>query len=417
MNRIGLTGTLGAGKSTVGRLFDTWGAWRIDADRLAREAVEPGTPGHAAVIERFGERVRAADGSIDRAALRRIVFEDPEARVALEEIVHPEVDRLRRREVERATRAGAGIVVFEIPLLFEAGIAGQFDHVVVVDAPPEVRRRRVVEARGLESDMFAAIDATQWSGERKRAAADAVVWNDGDEATLERRAREAWELVAGGEDAGDEAGRWLVDLHLHTSASHDCRSAPADVVARARDVGLDRIAITDHDEIDGALAARELDPHLVIVGEEVTTAEGVHLIGLWLEARIPPGGSFREVADAIHAQGGLVYVPHPFDARRGTDETFLDTVLEQIDAVEGFNARVHDQERNERGAAWARRHGLPLGAGSDAHTPGEIGRARAVVPPFHGRDDFLEALHRGRIEGRESSRLVHLASTWAKLWP
>lgn len=416
MNRIGLTGTLGAGKSTVGRLFESWGAWRIDADRLAREAVEPGTPAHAAVIERFGERVRTPYGSIDRAALRQIVFDDPESRKALEAIVHPEVDRLRQRDFERAVQAGAEIVVFEIPLLFETGIAEQFDHVVVVDAPHEIRRRRVADARGLEPDTFDAIDATQWPGERKRAAADAVVWNDGDEATLERRAREAWDAVAGG-PSGPADGRWLIDLHMHTSASHDCRSAPAEVVARAREIGLDRIAITDHDEIDGALAARELDADLVIVGEEVTTAEGVHLIGLWLESRIAPGGTFREIADAIHAQGGLVYVPHPFDARRGTDELFLDGVVDHIDAAEGFNARVHEQERNERAVAWAARQGLPIGAGSDAHTLREIGRARVVVPPFAGRDGFLEALRRGRIEGRESSRLVHVASTWAKLWP
>jgi len=423
--RIGLTGTLGAGKSTVGRLFESWGAWRIDADSLAREAVEPGTPGHAAVLERFGDRIRAADGSIDRAALRAIVFDDAGARADLEAIVHPEVDRLRAREVERAAREGARIVVFEIPLLFETGSAERFDHVVVVDAPSEIRRRRVIEARGLEPATFDAIDAAQWPGERKRAAADAVVWNDADEATLERRARQAWEAVtaadgatgARGRAASAPGARWRIDLHMHTSASHDCRSDPADVVARAREVGLDRIAITDHDEIEGALAARDLDPELVIVAEEVRTAEGLDLIGLWIEERIPPGGTFVEVAAAIRAQGGVVYAPHPFDARRGADEAFYDGVAASIDAVEGFNARVHDESRNERAAAWAARHGLPVGAGSDAHTLGEIGRGRVEMPTFDGPSAFLEALREGRIEGRASSHLVHLASTWAKLWP
>lgn len=433
MIRIGLTGTLGAGKSTVGRLFESWGAWRIDADRLAREAVEPGTPGHAAVLERFGDRVRAVDGSIDRAALRAIVFDDDAARADLEAIVHPEVDRLREGEVERAVRASARIVVFEIPLLYETGSADQFDHVVVVDAPPELRRRRVVEARGLEPAIFDAIDAAQWPGERKRAAADAVVWNDADEKTLERRAREAWEAVTRADGAADDAAdsamnaagevtaelaaRWRVDLHMHTSASHDCRSDPADVVARAREIGLDRIAITDHNEIEGALAARELDPGLVIVAEEVRTAEGLDLIGLWIEERIPPGGTFVEVAAAIRAQGGVVYAPHPFDARRGADEAFFDGVVDSIDAVEGFNARIHDASRNERAADWAARHGLPVGAGSDAHTLGEIGRGRVEMPPFDGPSAFLGALREGRIEGRASSPLVHLASTWAKLWP
>ncbi|HSM09558.1 MAG TPA: dephospho-CoA kinase [Gemmatimonadota bacterium] len=422
MIRIGLTGTLGAGKSTVGRLFESWGAWRIDADRLAREAVEPGTPGHAAVLDRFGDRVRAADGSIDRAALRAIVFDDDAARADLEAIVHPEVDRLREGEVERAVRAGAHIIVFEIPLLYETGSADHFDHVVVVDAPPELRRRRVVEARGLEPATFNAIDAAQWSGERKRAAAAAVVWNDADEATLERRAREAWETVMEADVAADGApsaptARWRVDLHMHTSASHDCRSDPVDVIARAREIGLDRIAITDHNEIEGALAARELDPGLVIVAEEVRTAEGLDLIGLWIEERIPPGGTFVEVAAAIRAQGGVVYAPHPFDSRRGADEAFFDDVVDSIDAVEGFNARIHDGSRNQRAADWAARHGLPVGAGSDAHTLGEIGRGRVEMPPFDGPSAFLGALREGRIEGRASSPLVHLASTWAKLWP
>lgn len=433
MIRVGLTGTLGAGKSTVGDLFESWGAWRIDADRLARRAVEPGTRGYAAVIRRFGPRARQEDGSIDRAALRAIVFRDAAARKDLERIVHPEVDRLRAEETRRAAEAGAGVVVYEIPLLFEAGIAAEFDRLVVVDAPVEARRARVVAARGITPDAFDAIDAAQWPGERKREAADTVIWNDADQAALERRAREVWEEIAA--DAGTVAAaaaandasatgaaaaagvRWRVDLHMHTSASHDCRSDPADVVGRAREIGLDRIAVTDHDQIDGAFAAHDLDPELVIVGEEVRTAEGLDLIGLWLTKRIPPGGTFREVADAIHGQGGLVYVPHPFDSRRGTDEAFLDGMRDCVDAVETFNARIHDPERNERAVRWSERHDVPAGGGSDAHTLGEIGRGRAVVPPFEGRDDFLDALRAGRVEGRASSPLVHLASTWAKLWP
>lgn len=409
MIRLGLTGTLGAGKSTVGRLFQSWGGWRIDADVLAREAVAIGTPGHAAVLAQFGDAVRAPDGAIDRAALRNIVFADPRARFALEAIVHPEVDRLREAELARAAAAGADVVVFEIPLLFEKGIEREFDRIVTVDAPVEVRRRRVVESRGLTPEEFAAIDATQWSAERKRDAADVVILNDADEQTLAERARDAWEAVT--------LPVWQIDLHMHTSASADCRSDPADVVGRARDIGLDRIAITDHDEIRGAFAAHEIDPELVIVGEEVRTSEGLDLIGLWLTGHIPPGGTFRETAAAIRAQGGVVYVPHPFDPRRGTDEAFLGTVADCIDAVEGFNARIHTASRNEQAVAWAERHDLPVGAGSDAHTLAEIGRARVRLPPFDGPESFLSSLHGGTIEGRASSPLVHLASTWAKLWP
>lgn len=209
--------------------------------------------------------------------------------------------------------------------------------------------------------------------------------------------------------------RLHVDLHLHTHASHDCLSAPADVLARAEAAGLDRIAVTDHDEIHGALEARELAPDRVIVGEEVRTGEGLDLIGLFLRERIAPGGSFRRVAAAIREQGGVVYLPHPFDAHRGAEVGFLDEVADCVDAVEAFNARIHDPERNRRAGAWADRHALPTGAGSDAHLLPEIGRGRVVVPPFHDPASFLAALAEGRIRGRPSGRWVHLGSTWAKV--
>ncbi len=209
---------------------------------------------------------------------------------------------------------------------------------------------------------------------------------------------------------------WEVDLHMHTSASYDCLSEPADVVEAAREAGLDRIAITDHDEIEGALAARSIDASLVIVGEEVRTAEGLDLIGLFLHRRIGPGASFRQTAEAIRAQGGLVYLPHPFDRHRGTDESFLAGVEECVDAVEGFNARVHDEASNRRARAWAEERGLPVGAGSDAHLLGEIGRGRVRLPPFEEAPEaLLASLRAGRIVGRSSGLWVHLGSTWAKV--
>lgn len=209
---------------------------------------------------------------------------------------------------------------------------------------------------------------------------------------------------------------WAVDLHVHTSASYDCLSEPEDVLEAAREAGLDRVAITDHDEIEGALAARSRDAERVIVGEEVRTAEGLDVIGLFLHRRVPPGASFRRTARAIHAQGGIVYLPHPFDAHRGAEEAFYDEVADCVDVVEGFNARVHNPERNRRARAWAEARGLPTGAGSDAHTLGEVGRARAHVPAFRENpEELLRSLGRGRLEGRASGRWVHLGSTWAKL--
>jgi dephospho-CoA kinase len=411
---------MGAGKSTVGDLFETWGAHRVDADILARRVVEPGQPGLAAIRETFGDRMLLADGTLDRAALRAVVFGDDGALRRLEAIIHPAVDRLRQALMEQARSGGARVTVLEIPLLFEKDLRDEFDAVVVVDAPEDVRRSRVCESRGLTPEEFASMDSAQWSGERKRAAADHVIWNDDDFDSLESESREVWDAVTGASAAYEErahgaAVEWRVDLHMHTSASPDCLSAPADVVRYAREIGLDKIAITDHNEIEGAFEGRDIDPDLVIVGEEVRTDEGLDLIGLFLTELIPRGGTFREVAEEIRRQGGVVYVPHPFDSHRGTTEEFLEGVRDCIDAVEGFNARIHDPRRNQRAQNWALANGFPLGAGSDAHLLSKIGQARVVMPPFSGPAEFLAALSDGRIEGRASSYLVHLGSTWAKI--
>ena len=206
-----------------------------------------------------------------------------------------------------------------------------------------------------------------------------------------------------------------LDLHIHTRASHDCLSEYVDVVAAARARGLHRIAVTDHNEIEGALRARDLAPELVIVGEEVKTAEGADLSGLFLSEKILAGTPALEAAQAIREQGGLVYVPHPFAGRKGLGKEALEKLAPWIDIVEVFNARIHDQELNRRAARWAEAHGFPGAAGSDAHTLAEIGRAVVAVPEFEGSGGLARALRSGRISGRGSSRWVHLASTWAKL--
>jgi len=208
---------------------------------------------------------------------------------------------------------------------------------------------------------------------------------------------------------------WEVDLHSHTRASPDCLSDPVEVVRRARQAGLDRLAVTDHDEIRGAFEAREADPDLVIVGEEVRTEEGLDLIGLFLRERIRPGRPFRDVADAIHAQGGITCAAHPLDPLRGTDEPFLDEHVDCIDVVEVLNGRTRPGGANRRAAEWAARHGLPAGAGSDAHLLSEIGRARVRLPPFGTPGEFLASLARGEIVGRTSPPWVHLGSTLARL--
>ncbi len=206
-----------------------------------------------------------------------------------------------------------------------------------------------------------------------------------------------------------------LDLHVHTRASHDCLAEYCDVVRFARARGLHRIAITDHNEIEGAFRARDLAPDLVIVGEEVKTAEGADLSGLFLDAKIPKGLPARETALAIREQGGLVYAPHPFAGSKGLGEEVLDEIAEWVDIVEIFNARLHRPELNRRAQTWAELRGLPGGAGSDAHTLNEIGRGVVEVPDYGGRSDFAAALSEGRVTGTTSGRLVHLASTWAKV--
>jgi dephospho-CoA kinase len=416
MRLVGLTGTLGSGKSTVGGLFETWGANRIDTDVLSREVVRPGRPALERIRESWGDRILASDGSLDRPALRRIVTEDADARRRLEGIVHPAVLELLSERLDAARSLGGGVAVLEVPLLFEAGLDRMCDLVVTVDAPLEVRKSRVCGERGLSEKEFTALNDAQLSGEEKRSRADYVVENGGSLSELEAAARAAWDSIRPvGEASGGAGGLWSVDLHMHTRHSKDCLSDPADVVATARRVGLDRIAITDHDEIEGAFEAYRSAPDLVIVGEEVRTAEGLDLIGLFLEEYIPPGGSFREVAEAIRSQGGITYLPHPFDRWRGSDEAYFGSVIDCVDVVEVFNARVHEPERNERARFWAEEHGLPVGAGSDAHTLREIGQGRVKLAPFDGPEGFVWSAVGGAIEGTASAHWVHLGSTWAKL--
>jgi predicted metal-dependent phosphoesterase TrpH len=207
-----------------------------------------------------------------------------------------------------------------------------------------------------------------------------------------------------------------IDMHIHTRASFDCLCDPERVLERALAAGLNRICITDHNVLAEALALRARYPDRVIAGEEVKTAEGVDIIGLYLEEAIPRGTPAVATCERIRAQGGLVYVPHPFAGGKGRGGSVLPRIAELVDVVEGHNARLHDPALNERARAWAAARGLPLGAGSDAHTLREVGRAYVEVPPFEDTPaGLLAALREGRLVGTSSSRWVHLASTAAKL--
>jgi dephospho-CoA kinase len=192
MLKVGLTGNIASGKSSVARVWRSLGAPVVDADVLARRAVEPGSPGLRAIRERWGPDVVDEAGGLDRAALRRIVFADPAERERLESIVHPAVAALRDEEVRKFEERGEPIVVADIPLLFEVGLHPQFDLVVLVDAPEEVRLERLVRDRGLGLDEARSMIRAQMPAALKRAGADLVIENDGTLEELERRAAEAW---------------------------------------------------------------------------------------------------------------------------------------------------------------------------------------------------------------------------------
>ena len=189
MLRIGLTGGIGSGKSTVAALLADRGAVVVDADRIARAVLEPGTPGLAAVVDAFGTGVLTAEGALDRPALAAVVFGDPAARARLDGIVHPLV-RVRAAELVAAAPADA-VVVQDVPLLVETGQAGAHDLVLVVETDPATRVARLVD-RGLSADDARARMASQATDAGRRAVADVVLRNDGDRAALAAAVDRFW---------------------------------------------------------------------------------------------------------------------------------------------------------------------------------------------------------------------------------
>jgi dephospho-CoA kinase len=203
---VGLTGNIGSGKSTVAQLLSERGATIIDADVLARRAVESGTEAHRAIAERWGTSILSADGTLDRAALRRIVFSDPAELEQLNAIVHPEVERMRGELVERARQRGDRLVVCDIPLLFERRMTERFDRIVLVDAPRPVRLERLVRERGLRETEAMDMIVAQMPAELKRARADFVIDNDGSLTALDQRVSEVWGALVAAAETHETAG-------------------------------------------------------------------------------------------------------------------------------------------------------------------------------------------------------------------
>jgi dephospho-CoA kinase len=192
---VGLTGNIAAGKSSVARLFADWGAVVTDADQIVHDLQRPDTPVFEALVARFGDAIVSGDGTLDREALRDIALHDADALHDLNRLIHPAV-AARREVLEAAARLdGAKVIVHDIPLLFEATDPSTFDLIVLVDAPPRVRRARLERDRNISGEEADGLLAWQQPSDVKREASDIIIENDGDHATLERRAREAWNQI------------------------------------------------------------------------------------------------------------------------------------------------------------------------------------------------------------------------------
>jgi dephospho-CoA kinase len=195
---VGLTGNIASGKSSVARLLTARGVPLIDADLLARAAVAPGTPALDAIVARWGRTVLAPDGTLDRPALRSVVFRDAAERAALDAIVHPAVGAGRNARLAKLEAAGAPIVVCDIPLLFETGLDAECDVIMLVDAPEAVRLSRLMRDRQLTEPDARAMIAAQLPAEQKRPFADYVIENAGSPDELASRVREVWSAIESG---------------------------------------------------------------------------------------------------------------------------------------------------------------------------------------------------------------------------
>jgi predicted metal-dependent phosphoesterase TrpH/glycosyltransferase involved in cell wall biosynthesis len=198
-----------------------------------------------------------------------------------------------------------------------------------------------------------------------------------------------------------------VDLHMHTNHSHDCATPVDKLLETAKERGLGAIAVTDHNEVSGALEARERANGIkVIVGEEVKTADQGEVIGLFIEEKIPRGLTLQETIKRIRDQGGLVYVPHPFDRMHSVpDYEHLLDVVEDIDAIEVFNPRVAFTAFNEEAERFAAKYRIVAGAGSDSHVPQGLGSVKIAMRDFDGPEEFLESLRDADIIRRRQSLL------------
>ena len=206
-----------------------------------------------------------------------------------------------------------------------------------------------------------------------------------------------------------------VEFHCHTNASLDSRVRPAALVAACRQRGIDRVVVTDHWSLAGALEAKRLDPELVIVGEEVLTDRG-ELLAAFVTEEIPRWTPYREAIKRLRQQGAFISVSHPFDPRRSRwSAEELEELAGLVDAFETFNSRNLRPSYNEAAAEFAGRLGLPGTAGSDAHTLAELGRATMRLPDFADGDGLRRVIAQAEFRTQSSGPWVRLASRWVRV--
>ncbi len=207
-----------------------------------------------------------------------------------------------------------------------------------------------------------------------------------------------------------------VEFHCHTRFSKDSLARPADILAACRRKGIDRLVITDHNSIAGALEARELDPERVIVGEEIMTQAG-ELLAAYVVDKVPAGLPPLEAVASLRAQQAFVSVAHPFDKMRSGHWELPDLlkIAPLVDAIETFNARCNLPLYNQQASQFAVEHGLPGTAGSDAHAIFEVGRVTMLLPDFKDAAGLRDIIRHGHVDGARSGFWAHLASRFASL--
>ena len=206
------------------------------------------------------------------------------------------------------------------------------------------------------------------------------------------------------------------DLHVHTEYSMDCGTPLHTIIERCQKLGINCVAIADHGTVEGALELQRIAPFRIIVAEEILTPYG-EIMGMFLKESIPGGLSVAETIVRIRAQDGIVCIPHALDVIRPSalNPKVMEEIAQEIEVIEVFNARSLLHHSSEKVLTFARKYDIAQSAGSDAHVPGSIGNAYVEMPEFESRDDFIQALKKGKIIGRRTNPLTHFVSAWNKL--